>query len=431
MSGRNPEPGSARTVPFFDQGLFLLHLNRGKEELRRGRHDEARRELEEARRYRPHDPEVLASLSFALFHAGLFEDAESVTREVLATHPGSVPLLFNLGLILFKSGRALEAREPLERVLHAHPGHRKASLTLGLVLQRLGETEKARDLFHKAGADRTAGGDDDDTVSRVARVAVTVPAPEEESVLAPAAQLREDRRAQTSPIVRPEPLEDAAASGSAVTTAEVQPLSKPAALPEPAGPPRDDGVVAPPSGPFTPMHGGFLVANARNGLYIRRTALAGRRGAPVLEAERGVRGVFERYLVRASGPGSLLLLSRGRRAFLSAIDGDFLSVDPSRLLAFEASLAFREDPAFELRRKLAMPFLKLFGSGSVALSVATEPALFDVDPASPLTLEAGSVLGYRGDVQVELAEGADPLADSGTSIVLRFNGTGAVLAVSG
>lgn len=427
MSGRPPEPGSARAVPFFDQGLFLLHLNRGKEELRRGRYDEARRELEEARRYRPHDPEVLASLSFALFHAGLFEEAEEVTREVLGSHPGSVPLLFNLGLILYKSGRAAEAREPLERVLAAQPGHRKASLTLGLVLQRLGETDRARDLLRRAGADRAAGADDDDTVARAARAAVTTPEPETPAT--PSADAEEDRRVQTSPIVKPEPLEAAGGPESAGSTAPLRPIQR--SLPPPASaaaPLRDDGVVASPRGPFRPMAGGFLVADARSGLFVRRTALAGRRGTPALEAERGVRGVFEKYLVRATGPGSLLLLSRGRRAFLTEVDGDFLSVDPSRLLAFEAGLAFREDPAFEFRRKLSMPFLKLFGTGVVALAVASEPALFEVDPAGPLTLDAGSVLGYRGDLQAELVEGPDPLAEGGAAITLGFTGTGWVLA---
>src|SRR6185295_15125998 len=107
----------------FDQGLFLLHLNRGKERLKRGEYDAARRELEDARHLRPRDPEV----------------AERLTRALLRTHPDSVPLLFNLGLILWKAGRDAEAKEPLARVLALAPAHRKAHLTLGLVLQRSGE----------------------------------------------------------------------------------------------------------------------------------------------------------------------------------------------------------------------------------------------------------------------------------------------------
>ena len=93
-----------RPAPFFDHGLFLLHLNRGKEEMRADT-TSARREFEEAQRLRPHDPEVLLNLSITLFHLGQFEEAERMTRDLLAAHAESVPLLFNLGLILFKSGR--------------------------------------------------------------------------------------------------------------------------------------------------------------------------------------------------------------------------------------------------------------------------------------------------------------------------------------
>ena len=94
-----------RPAPFFDHGLFLLHLNRGKEEMARGYHETARREFEEARRLRPRDPEVLLNLSITLFHLGQFDEAETMTRDLLTEHAESVPLLFNLGLILFKSGR--------------------------------------------------------------------------------------------------------------------------------------------------------------------------------------------------------------------------------------------------------------------------------------------------------------------------------------
>ncbi len=149
MSTRASEP--TRSAPFFDHGLFLLHLNRGKEDLRRGLHDDARREFEEARRYRANDPEVLSNLALAMFHLGQLEEAERITRGLLGSHADSVPLLFNLGLILFKGGRR-EAREPLERVLALAPGHRKAHLTLGLILQREGRLEEAKRHFAAAGS---------------------------------------------------------------------------------------------------------------------------------------------------------------------------------------------------------------------------------------------------------------------------------------
>ncbi|MCL4808366.1 MAG: tetratricopeptide repeat protein, partial [Thermoanaerobaculia bacterium] len=168
MSTRASEP--MRNAPFFDHGLFLLHLNRGKEDLRKGLHDDARREFEEARRYRPNDPEVCSNLALATFHLGHLEEAERITRGLLVSHADSVPLLFNLGLILFKAGRP-EAREPLERVLALAPGHRKAHLTVGLILQREGRLEDARRHFDAAGSERRLETDGDDTIARTARAA--------------------------------------------------------------------------------------------------------------------------------------------------------------------------------------------------------------------------------------------------------------------
>ncbi|MRR13380.1 tetratricopeptide repeat protein, partial [bacterium] len=175
MSTRASEP--TRSAPFFDHGLFLLHLNRGKEDLRKGLHDDARREFEEARRFRPNDPEVLSNLALAMFHLGHLEEAERTTRGLLVSHADSVPLLFNLGLILFKAGRS-EAREPLERVLALAPGHRKAHLTVGLILQREGRLDEAKRHFTAAGSERKVESEGDDTITRAARAAAsTWPSP--------------------------------------------------------------------------------------------------------------------------------------------------------------------------------------------------------------------------------------------------------------
>ena len=49
-------------APPFDQGVFLLHYNRGREAFQEGRYAEARRELEAAQRLRPDDADVLQSV---------------------------------------------------------------------------------------------------------------------------------------------------------------------------------------------------------------------------------------------------------------------------------------------------------------------------------------------------------------------------------
>jgi hypothetical protein len=71
MASRGSETTRAfRPAPFFDHGLFLLHLNRGKEEMARGHHEAARREFDEAQRLRPQDPEVLLNPRSRSFTSG-------------------------------------------------------------------------------------------------------------------------------------------------------------------------------------------------------------------------------------------------------------------------------------------------------------------------------------------------------------------------
>ncbi len=187
-----------------------------------------------------------------------------------------------------------------------------------------------------------------------------------------------------------------------------------------------DEAVAVTQGPFLPAPGGFLSASSERGILFARAALSGRRGVPVVSQVPGS-GAIARLLGRAMGEGTLLLVLRGRRPWLTRLSGGFLSVDPERLLAFEASLLWREDPAFELRHVVSLPFVKLLGEGAVALAVRGEPAFFEVTEAEPLTIAAASVAGYAGTPEVELLEDVDPIA-WGPGPVLRFTGTGSVLA---
>lgn len=427
MSGRASEP--TRSAPFFDHGLFLLHLNRGKEDMRKGLHDDARREFEEARRFRATDPEVLSNLALAMFHLGHLDEAERITRGLLASHADSVPLLFNLGLILFKAGRP-EAREPLERVLALAPGHRKAHLTVGLILQREGRLEEANRHFAAAGSERKVEIDGDDTITRTARAAAsTRPAPG-----APAPAVKPEtfddsaarREPRTQPIAiappRPEPVREEAPSAVAPLPAPVAPLAPPAAaLPPPAPAPHPT---------FAARPGGVVAAEARAGVFVRRAALTGRTGVVELAADETLGGALSRFFVRVAGSGSVLLIDPRRALHLVHLRNDFLSADPARVLGFDAILTFREDPAFEFRRQIALPFVKLYGTGTVAFSAAPEPARLEVTPETPLTLASRSLLAYGGDLAVDLVEDADPLADLGGGPVLRLSGSGFVLIES-
>ncbi len=427
MSTRASEP--TRSAPFFDHGLFLLHLNRGKEDLRKGLHDDARREFEEARRFRPNDPEVLSNLALAMFHLGHLEEAERTTRGLLVSHADSVPLLFNLGLILFKAGRP-EAREPLERVLALAPGHRKAHLTVGLILQREGRLDDAKRHFTAAGSERKVEADGDDTITRAARAAAStwpsagtpVPVVKPEEVFDDSSARRERATQPIGPVEPPAPPREA------VSAAAVQPMQPPPASTDPAGT-RGPAVVPPPAIPpaFSARPGGLVAADARGGILVRRTALTGRTGVAELVADGTLSGALARYFVRVTGSGGVLLLDPKRALYLVHLRNEFLSADPARLFGFDATLTYREDPAFEFRRQIALPFVKLFGTGAVAFSAAADPARLEVTPETPLTLSSRSLLGYGGDVAVDLVEDADPLADLGGGPVLSVSGSGYVL----
>jgi hypothetical protein len=429
-SSRGSESTRAfRPAPFFDHGLFLLHLNRGKEEMGRGYHETARREFEEARRLRPRDPEVLLNLSITLFHLGHFDEAETMTRDLLAEHAESVPLLFNLGLILFKSGRDREAKEPLEKVLGFAPAHRKAHLTLGLLAQRRGAWDEAQRHFRMAGAELKDGSEGDDSVARTARAAAAEVRMATATVTATRPTVN-DTLPSPAAVVKPEPLDSLTASGKLKFSSGSRPRPSAAVL---AG--MDAAATAPapavarPLRPFTPKPGGFLSVACGAGVRVRRGIVVGRSWAPVLDGSPSqTPDGLDRILISASGDGILLLADPGRVPWLKALAGETLSVHPERLLAFESALACRADVTPDAGDRTAPPFLKLSGSGAVALAVSSEPARFDVERGQPLAIAARAVVAYGGEVVPELLDESDPLSGLGAGASMRFTGAGFVLA---
>jgi uncharacterized protein (AIM24 family) len=183
-----------------------------------------------------------------------------------------------------------------------------------------------------------------------------------------------------------------------------------------------------PVGPFSPKAGGLIAAMTGEGLSVRKGTIVGRTGRPQLEPDTRLDGVFGGLLLKASGAGCLLLGEAGRLPFVRALSRESLSMDPTRLLAFEEALVYREDPAFERRRETDRPFLKLTGTGAVALSGISEAARFEVEWGQPLTLLQKAVVAWGGELVPELLD--PPEAGSGFEggPVVRFVGAGYVLA---
>ena len=151
MSDRYPAVNLAAP---FDQGVFLLHYNRGREAFQEGRYAEARRELESAQKLRPDDPDVLNLLGLVYFKTNAFPEAEVIYRRLAKENPNVFILHSNLGLILFKQGKLEEAEHHLLRAVELRPNYAKSHLYLGLLYRQRKKLGLAMDHLRFAGADK-------------------------------------------------------------------------------------------------------------------------------------------------------------------------------------------------------------------------------------------------------------------------------------
>src|SRR3989440_2884345 len=138
----------------FDQGVFLLHYNRGREAFQEGRYAEARRELESAQKLRPDDADVLNLLGLVYFKTNAYPEAEVIYRRLAEENSNVFILHSNLGLILFKQGKLDEAEQYLLRAVELRPNYAKSQLYLGLLYRQRKKLGLAMDHLRFAGADK-------------------------------------------------------------------------------------------------------------------------------------------------------------------------------------------------------------------------------------------------------------------------------------
>src|SRR5438105_12293006 len=141
-------------APPFDQGVFLLHYNRGREAFQEGRYAEARRELEQAQRLRPDDADVLNLLGLVYFKTNAFPEAEVIYRRLVRENANVFILHSNLGLILFKQGKLDESEQFLLRAIELRPNYAKSHLYLGLLYRQRRKYGLAIEHLRFAGADK-------------------------------------------------------------------------------------------------------------------------------------------------------------------------------------------------------------------------------------------------------------------------------------
>src|SRR5436305_8841828 len=147
------DPAAAPPAPF-DQGVFLLHYNRGREAFQEARYAEARRELEGAQRLRRDDADVLNLLGLVYFKTNAFPEAEVIYRRLVKENPNVFILHSNLGLILFKQHKLDESEHFLLRSVELRPNYAKSHLYLGLLYKQKKKFGLALEHLRFAGADK-------------------------------------------------------------------------------------------------------------------------------------------------------------------------------------------------------------------------------------------------------------------------------------
>jgi len=136
----------------FDQGLFLVHLNRGMENFERRNFAVAERELEAARRMRPADQRVLNLLGLVYFKREKYNESASIYRTLIDGNPDSHILHFNHALICFKLGYLDQAEAAFLKALDLKPDNQKINFYLGNIYEKKGQHYNAIFQYRKAGA---------------------------------------------------------------------------------------------------------------------------------------------------------------------------------------------------------------------------------------------------------------------------------------
>jgi uncharacterized protein (AIM24 family) len=454
-----PERDSALTAPF-DQGVFLLHYNRGREAFQEGRYAEARRELENAQRLRPEDADVLNLLGLVYFKTNAFPEAEVIYRRLVRENENVFILHSNLGLILFKQGKLDESEQYLRRAIDLRPNYAKSHLYLGLLHRQRKNYTSALEHLRFAGAEKLVREVEAEmrpqappapapapapappaAVAAVPSPASAAPAPQaaprvssrttERIVLSAdeMATVREAMAARTqpgniaTPVVPPRP-----APPAAVTP---PPKVPPAAAVPPVAPPLATAADTPAdaaahtaarklqdavdetehaddkrldlgrkiegaSRTFALHENGFLEINFGRSVHVKRGTVSSYSGNLKFIAESGLLGTTAQTLIKAVGHGKVFVYEKGRKTFLLDLNEEFIYVEGSNLLALEDTLTYRVEPIYDGTYERKIDTVKIFGKGSLAISTSIEPLTLRVTKEYPLSISSNALVAWTG-----------------------------------
>ncbi|HEX7830664.1 MAG TPA: tetratricopeptide repeat protein, partial [Thermoanaerobaculia bacterium] len=430
-------------APPFDQGVFLLHYNRGREAFQEGRYAEARRELESAQRLRPEDADVLNLLGLVYFKTNAFPEAEVIYRRLISENQNVFILHSNLGLILFKQGKQDEAEQFLRRAVELRPNYAKSHLYLGLLYRQKKKLGLALEHLKFAGADKLAREVELEMhppaapaqpLNPFATPEAPPPAAPPEPPAAPPINATQPAprvitqriRAITpeSPEIR-EAMESRTQPGTTPTPQVHTPAPTPVALPVPepeipmpaavtAARKLQDAVDEPQhieakridvarkiegaSKTFALHENGFLEINFARSVHCKRGTVSSYSGNLKFIAESGLLGTTAQTLVKAVGQGKIFVYEKGRKTFLLDLYDEFIYVEGSNLLALEDSLTYRVEPIYDASYQRKIDTVKIFGKGSLAISTSIEPLTLRVTKEYPLSISSNALVAWTGNV---------------------------------
>ena len=448
-------------APPFDQGVFLLHYNRGREAFQEGRYAEARRELESAQRLRPDDADVLNLLGLVYFKTNAFPEAEVIYRRLVAENANVFILHSNLGLILFKQGKLDEAERFLRRSVELRPNYAKSHLYLGLLYRQRKQYGQALEHLKFAGADKLVREVEAEMRPPAPKPAAPAPAalpPPAAPAPAPAPAPEPPRvTTQKVPALRPE---DAARLAMETRTqpgtlaAPVMPAAPPPAPPasmaaHTAARKLQDAVDDPQhveakridvarriegaSKTFTLHENGFLEINFARSVHCKRGTVSSYSGNLKFVAESTLLGTTAQTLVKAVGQGKIFVYEKGRKTFLLDLNDEFIYVEGSNLLALEDTLTYRVEPIYDAAYQRKIDTVKIFGKGSLAISTSIEPLTLRVTREYPLSISSNALVAWTGNLiptvmDDKALENVMIEAEGDTGFKIRFEGDGVVVS---
>ena len=404
----------------FDQGVFLLHYNRGREAFQEARYAEARRELENAQKLRPDDSDVLNLLGLVYFKTNAFPEAEVIYRRLTRENPKVFILYSNLGLILFKQGKLDDAEEYLLRSVELRPNYAKSHLYLGLLYRARRKYNLAIEHLKFAGADKLLREveqevkqivsapfaaqkkekERDLTTAKIpaikadirTRPAIPAPASDREKTLVPG------RMRTPLPASAPIPAVTSASEIAAHTAArklqeavdEVEPVEQKRIL--------LDRKIENTSKTFVLHENGFLEVNFARSVHVKRGTVSSYSGNLKFLAESGLLGTTAQTLVKAEGQGKIFVYEKGRKTFLLELNEEFIYVEGSNLLALEDTLTYRVEPIYDPAYQRKIDTVKIFGKGSLAISTSIEPLTLRVTREYPLSISSNALVAWTGNL---------------------------------